>query len=64
MSNEKTEKTEKNDREVSLTRRTVIKTAAWAVPTILSIGLPVGNVFAQASSGGETDPTGPRPGQF
>ena len=47
--------TEKNDREVSLTRRTVIKTAAWAIPTILSIGLPVGNVFAHAS-GGQTDP--------
>ena len=48
--------TEKNDREVSLTRRTVIKTAAWAIPTILSIGLPVGNVFAHASTGGQTDP--------
>ncbi len=44
-----TEKTEKNDREVSLTRRTLIKTAAWTVPVILTVGLPPGNVFAQAS---------------
>ncbi len=41
--------TEKNDREVSLTRRTLIKTAAWTVPVILTVGLPPGNVFAQAS---------------
>ncbi len=46
-----TEKTEKNDREVSLTRRTLIKTAAWTVPVILTVGLPSGNVFAQGSNG-------------
>ena len=45
MSNDKSKKT---DSEVSHTRRALIK-AGWAVPIILSIGLPVGNVFAQAS---------------
>ncbi len=45
-----TDKSEKTDREVSLTRRAVIK-AGWAVPVILSIGLPVGDVFVHASTG-------------
>ncbi len=50
MSTDKSEKTEKTDHEVSLTRRALIK-AGWAVPVILSIGLPVGNVFVHASTG-------------
>ncbi len=53
-----TEKSEKNDREVSLTRRTVIKTAAWTVPVVLAVGLLPGNVFVQASPQNDTpDPT-------
>lgn len=52
-----TEKSEKTDHEVSLTRRALIK-AGWAVPVILSIGLPVGNVFVHASTGGRTKPGG------
>ncbi len=47
MSNDKSKKT---DSEVCHTRRALIK-AGWAVPIILSIGLPVGNVFVHASSG-------------
>ncbi len=50
MSTDKSEKTEKTDRETSLTRRAVIK-AGWAVPVILAIGLPNGNVFAKSSNG-------------
>jgi hypothetical protein len=45
-----TDKGKKTDREVSLTRRALIK-AGWAVPVILSIGLPIGNVFVHASTG-------------
>ncbi len=44
--------TEHASREASLTRRTVIKTAAWAIPVILSIGLPTGDVFAKGSGHG------------
>ncbi len=44
------EKGKKNDSEVSATRRAAIK-AGWAVPIILSIGLPVGDVFVHASTG-------------
>ncbi len=47
MSNDKSKKT---DSEVSLTRRTVIKTAAWIVPVILAVQLPKGNVFVHAST--------------
>ena len=50
MGNDKSGKTEKTDRETSLTRRAVIK-AGWVVPVILAIGLPAGNVFSQASGG-------------
>ncbi len=53
MSNDKSKKT---DSEVCHTRRALIK-AGWAVPIILSIGLPVGNVFANASTGGQTATT-------
>ncbi len=47
MSNDKSKK---SDNEVSLTRRALIK-AGWAVPIILSIGLPVGDVFVHATTG-------------
>ncbi len=50
MGNNKIGKTEKTDRETSLTRRAVIK-AGWAVPVILSMGLSAGNIFAQGSKG-------------
>ncbi len=50
MSNDKSKKT---DSEVSLTRRALIK-AGWAVPIILSIALPVGNVFVHATTGGKS----------
>jgi hypothetical protein len=53
MSNDKSKKT---DSEVSLTRRTVIKTAAWIVPVILAVQLPKGNVFVHASTGGQSLP--------
>ncbi len=43
-----TEESKKNDKEVSLTRRALIK-AGWAVPIILSIALPVGDVFVHAT---------------
>lgn len=43
-------KGKKTDREVSLTRRTLIK-VGWAVPVILTIGLPNGNGFAKFSRG-------------
>ncbi len=46
-----TDESKKTDSEVSLTRRALIKTA-WAVPVILSVGLPVGNVFVHASTRG------------
>ena len=46
------DKSKKTDSEVSYTRRALIK-AGWAIPIILSIGLPVGNVFVHASSTGE-----------
>jgi hypothetical protein len=45
-----TDKNEKTDHEVSLTRRALIK-AGWAIPVILSIGLPTGDVFAKSSRG-------------
>ncbi len=45
-----TDESKKTDSEVSLTRRALIK-AGWAVPIILSVGLPVGNVFVHASTG-------------
>ncbi len=45
-----TDKSEKTDREVSITRRAVIK-AGWAVPVILAIGLPNGDVFAKSTTG-------------
>ncbi len=45
-----TDKNEKTDHEVSLTRRTLIK-AGWAIPVILTIGLPTGDVFAKGSRG-------------
>ncbi len=43
------DKSKKTDSEVSYTRRALIK-AGWAIPIILSIGLPVGNVFVHAST--------------
>ncbi len=50
-----TEKAEKNDCEVSFTRRKLIKTAAWIVPAIVAVQLTKGkDVFVHASSGGET----------
>ncbi len=45
-----TDKNEKTDHEVSLTRRALIK-AGWTVPVILAIGLPSGDVFAKSSRG-------------
>ncbi len=60
MSTEKSEKTEKNDREASLTRRALIK-AGWAIPVILSIGLPVGDVFVHATTGGSGNNSNPKP---
>ncbi len=45
-----TDKSKKTDNEVSLTRRALIK-AGWAIPVILSIGLPTGDVFAKSSMG-------------
>ena len=60
MSNDKSKKT---DSEVCHTRRALIK-AGWAIPIILSIGLPVGNVFVHASThastGGQTTPSSGR----
>jgi len=56
MSNDKSKKT---DSEVCHTRRALIK-AGWAIPIILSIGLPVGNVFVHASPGGQTTPSSGR----
>ena len=47
MSNDKGKKT---DHEASLTRRALIK-VGWAVPIILAIGLPNGDVFAKSSNG-------------
>ena len=57
-------KTEKTDRETSITRRAVIK-AGWAVPVILAIGLPNGDVFAKSSGGkgyGQYKPKKPKNG--
>ncbi len=53
------DKSKKTDGEVSYTRRALIK-AGWAIPIILSIGLPVGNVFVHASNGGQTTDRGSR----
>ncbi len=47
--------TEKTGREESLTRRKLIKTAAWIVPAIVAVQLTKGkDVFVHASSGGQT----------
>ncbi len=59
---EKEEKKTKN--EVSVTRRALIK-AGWAVPVILAIGLPNGDVFAKSSRGkgnGQNKPKKPKNG--
>ena len=56
MSNDKSKKT---DSKVCHTRRALIK-AGWAIPIILSIGLPVGNVFVHASTSGQTTPSSGR----
>jgi hypothetical protein len=57
MSTDEGKKAEKTDREATLTRRALIK-AGWAVPVILSIGLPVGNVFVHASTGSGSSSSG------
>ncbi len=52
MSTDEGKKAKKNDREASLTRRALIK-AGWAIPVILSIGLPVGDDFVHATTSGD-----------
>jgi hypothetical protein len=46
-----TEESKKVDKELSITRRTALKAAGWAVPVIVAVGLG-GSTFVFASGGG------------
>ncbi len=51
------------EKKTTLSRRTLIK-AAWSVPVILAVSMPMGNLFAQVSPPGRPPgrpPTGGNP---